>query len=72
MKLINVEPLLKRMSYEDLSKKEMRRMIRNAEEMDIVFCAECIHYMADRKECCMFGHPAGPDDFCSIEGERKG
>ena len=69
MKLINIDPILKQMMEEDLSKKELRRLIRNAEEYEAVFCSECI--LNENGQCLLMDYMfVKPGDFCSF-GRRR-
>ena len=69
MKLINIEPILEQMKEGDLSKKELRRMIRNAPEIEAVSCSECI--LNEGGECMLMdAFPVSTDGFCSY-GNRN-
>ena len=74
MKLINAEPILQRMAEEEVSGKGLRRMIREADQIDLILCRDCKHCLnyerrSCRNWCAEHECIVDLDDYCS-RGER--
>ena len=70
MKLINAEPILNRMAEEEVSGKELRRMLRESDQIDLIRCGECKHVRryvigSTRHWCAIHDTVTNLGDFCS-------
>ena len=70
MRLINAEPILQRMAEEEVSGKELRRMLRESDQIDLIRCSECKHvrrYVIGSKQhwCAIHDTITHLGDFCS-------